>query len=54
MSVPHYQQLIDGQWLLSRDSFCRLLVYGGVYCPAPEKGDADTNLRTEACRWILP
>ena len=34
-------KLIDGQWLLSRDSFCRLLVYGGVYCPEPSKGTAE-------------
>lgn len=25
--------LIDGTWLLSRDTFCRLLQLGGVYCP---------------------
>jgi len=25
--------LIDGQWLVSRDTFCRILVVGGVYCP---------------------
>ena len=25
--------LIDGQWLVSRDTFCRILMVGGVYCP---------------------
>jgi len=29
--------LIDGKWLLTRDTFCRLLQLGGVYCPAPDK-----------------
>jgi len=30
-------KLIDGQWLLTRDTFCRMLQLGGLYCPAPEK-----------------
>lgn len=28
--------LVDGQWLVARDTYCRLQQLGGVWCPEPE------------------
>jgi hypothetical protein len=34
--------LRNGQWLVSRSTFCSLLAAGGVYCPLPAKGTKTT------------